>query len=242
MAVTAALLGIALVRSLVSMLANLSTAYLGAVRVRSARALISAILYVLVAVAIASQAQIDLTGVALSGAVTGVVVGIAAQASISNVVAGLVILFARPFRAGQFVTVRALAFGGSEYSGEVGEIALFYTTLLSGHQEIRVPNNAMVTSVVTIRPQMLDVYLPVQIPPSLWSQFSNDELTRELESALPPGRQVTAQIERVDEGQAQIGVHAALANLQERAQLEAALLRALARITVDGDGHTDRRR
>src|SRR6185437_1692606 len=59
-------------------------------------------------------------------AVGGVVVGVAAQASLSNAVAGLVILFSRPFRTGQYVTVRAAAFAGSEYSGEVGEITLFY--------------------------------------------------------------------------------------------------------------------
>jgi small-conductance mechanosensitive channel len=237
--VTAIVLGIALVRGLVNLLANLSTTYLGAARVRSGRALISAILYVLVAIAIASQAQIDLTGIALSGAVTGVIIGIAAQASISNVVAGFVILFARPFKAGQFVTVRASAFGGAEYSGEVGEIALFYTTLIAGSQEIRVPNNAIVTSVVTIRPQMLDVYVPILLPASQWSHFSSEALSHELESALPPGRQVFAQVDRVEGGQAQIGVRLAAASMQERALLETALLKALARTTAVDRSESD---
>jgi hypothetical protein len=233
----ATVLGITLVRSLVNLLADRSTTYLGAARVRSARALITAVLYIVVALVIASQAQIDLTGVALSGAVTAVVVGIAAQTSLSNIIAGLVILFVRPFKVGQFVTVRAGTFGGTEYNGEVGEIALFYTTLLAGSREIRVPNNAMVTSVVTIRPQVLDVYVPVLLPPSRWSQFSSDELNDELEAALPE-REVLVQVERVEEGQVLIGVRASLASLQERALLEAALLQALGRTGMEqGKGH-----
>jgi hypothetical protein len=228
----AAILGITLVRSLVNVLADRATTYLGAARVRSARALISAVLYIVVALVIASQAQIDLTGIALSGAVTAVVVGIAAQTSLSNIIAGLVILFVRPFKVGQFVTVRAGTFGGTEYSGEVGEIALFYTTLLAGSREIRVPNNAMVTSVATIRPQVLDVYVPVLLSPSRWSRFSSEELSHELEAALP-GREVLVQVERVEEGQALIGVRTSLASLQERGLLEAALLQALGRTGME---------
>ncbi len=219
--------GIVAARTLVAIAAARATEYLGVARVKSAQSIISVVLYVLLALTVASQTQIDLSGIALSGAVTGVIVGIAAQASIANVVAGIVILFSRPFRSGQYITVRAAAFAGSEYSGEVGEITLFYTTIFSGKQEIRVPNSSMVTSVVTLRPQMLDVYLPVILPPARWEKLSTTELTRQLTSALPGGRFVTAAVERIDGGTLQIGIHASVANDQERSILENALVKVL---------------
>jgi hypothetical protein len=226
-AVITVVAGISLVRQIVDLISLRSTAYLGAARVRAARVVLSTVLYLLLALVIASQTQIDLTGIALSGAVTGVVIGIAAQASIANVIAGLVILFVRPFRTGQYVTVRAASFAGSEYSGEVGEISLFYTTLFAGSQEIRVPNSSMVTSVVTLRPQVLEVYLPVILSPAQWDRFSMADLSRDLTAALPPGRQVTAVVERMDATSVQVGVHASVANEEERSTLESAVLKVL---------------
>jgi small conductance mechanosensitive channel len=227
MALITVIVGIIVARTSVAIIAARATEYLGVARVRSAQSIISVVLYVLLALTVASQTQIDLSGIALSGAVTGVIVGIAAQASIANVVAGIVILFSRPFRSGQFVTVRAAAFAGSEYSGEVGEITLFYTTIFSGKQEIRVPNSAMVTSVVTLRPQVLDVYLPVILSPAKWGMLSSTELTRQLASALPHGRFVMASLERIDGGALQIGIHASVANESERATLENAVVKVL---------------
>ncbi len=224
----AALVGIVIVRSASAWAIGQAATYLGVGRARQIQTLLNVALYFILALVIASQTQIDLSGIAVSGAVTGVVFGIAAQASLSNIVAGIVILFTRPFRPGQFVTVRAAAFAGSEYSGEVGEITLFYTLLHAGPQEIRVPNSSMVTSVVTLRPQVLDVYLPVILPPARWERFSTSSLARQISSALPSGRQVTVVVERVEGTSVQIGVHASVANEEERSTLEGALLRALA--------------
>lgn len=227
LATAAVLLGISAVRGAVDLLAERSAAYLGVARARAARMLVSTVLYVILALVIIGQTQLDLTGIALSGAVTGVIVGIAAQASIANVIAGLVILFVRPFRTGQYVTVRAASFAGSEYSGEVGEITMFYTTIYCGPQEIRVPNSAMVTSVVTLRPQVLDVYVPVILPEARWEGFSTTSLAQQLTAALPPGRQVSVAVERVEGTAVQIGLHASVANEAERSQLERAALHAL---------------
>jgi hypothetical protein len=226
-AIVATLLGVYIVRAVVWRASLHLTNYLAPAQVRSARVLISTVLYILMAVVVASQTQIDLRGIALSGAVTGVIIGIAAQASIANVIAGLVILFVRPYRAGQYVTVRAASFAGSEYSGEVGEITLFYTTLFAGPQEIRVPNSAMVTSVVTLRPQMLDVYLPIILPPARWERLSTTDLARRLTAALPPGRLVTATVERVEDAAVQVGLRASVASDEERSILEGAALQAL---------------
>jgi hypothetical protein len=216
--------GVTIIRAFVATIAERTVDYLGVTRVQSARSAISGVLYVILALTVASQTEIDLSGIALSGAVTGVIVGIAAQASIANVVAGIVILFARPFRPGQYVTVRAAAFAGNEYSGVVGEITLFYTTLLSGVQEIRVPNSSMVTSVVTLRPQLFEVYLPVIVPAGQWGDLSTTSLTNALEAALPAGRTVIAQVERMEAGNVQLGVRASVATIEERAALEQAVV------------------
>ncbi|HEY8285120.1 MAG TPA: mechanosensitive ion channel domain-containing protein [Chloroflexota bacterium] len=222
-----AILGIGIVRGVAGLAGREATAYIGLGRARAARTLISVVLYVILAIAIASTTQLDLSGIAVSGAVTGVVVGIAAQASLSNAVAGLVILFSRPFRSGQFVTVRSAAFAGSEYTGEVGEITLFYTTLFAGPQEIHVPNSAMMTSVVTLRPQSLEVYLPVLIPADRWSSLSTTDLTRQLKSALPPNRNVSVTVEKVEGGMVQLAVRASLAGEDERALLERGVIHAI---------------
>ncbi|MGH2344185.1 MAG: mechanosensitive ion channel domain-containing protein, partial [Chloroflexota bacterium] len=193
-----AVLGISIVRTTSGFISGQATAYLGVGRAGGARTLLSVVLYTIMAILIASQTQVDLSGIAVSGAVGGVVIGIAAQASLSNAVAGLVILFSRPFRTGQYVTVRAAAFAGTEYSGEVGEITLFYTTLFAGPLEIHVPNSSMMTSVVTLRPQSLEVYVPVLIPPERWQGMSTTTLTRRIREALPPNRNVSVLVEKVD--------------------------------------------
>jgi hypothetical protein len=223
----AAVLGIIIVQTLVGMAAGQATAYLGVSRASGARTLLSVTLYAILALLIVSQTQVDLSGIALSGAVGGVVLGVAAQASLSNAVAGLVILFSRPFRSGQYVTVRAAAFAGSEYSGEVGEITLFYTTLFAGTVEIHVPNNSMMTSVVTLRPQSIDVYLPVLIPPDHWRGLSTTSLTRRIREALPPNRSVGVLVEKVEATQVQLGIRASVASEEEREALERAVLRAV---------------
>ncbi len=226
-AIACIVVGITLIRSLMAAMARRSVDYLGVTRVQSARAVVSGVLYLLLVLVVAGQTEIDLSGIALSGAVTGVIVGIAAQASIANVVAGLVILFARPFRPGQYVTVRAAAFAGNEYSGVVGEITLFYTTVLSAAQEIRVPNSSMVTSVVILRQQLFEIYLPVLVPVAEFNTLSLTSVASSLEASLPAGRTVSVQVEKVEAGSAQVAIRASLATLEERATLEQAVVMTL---------------
>ena len=228
-AALAVAIGIALVRTLGEWVGSASTGYVGAGRSRTIGRLVSGSLYIFGAVVIASQAKLDLSGIALSGAATGVVLGIAAQASLANSIAGLVILFARPYRIGQYVTVRAAAFAGSEYSGEVADISLFFTTLLAGVQEIRVPNSSMIASVVVLRPQALDVYVPLILPLARWESMTTTGLIRQITEVLPAGRHVTASVERLEGGSIQIGIRASVADEMERSTVERALLRIVER-------------
>lgn len=226
-------IGVAAVRSIVTWFAVLIATYLGPSRTRGISAVLSFVFYVILAIVIAGQTKLDLSGLAISGALTGVIVGIAAQASLSNIIAGLVILFARPYRPGQFVTVRAAAFAGSEYSGEVGDITLFFTTLLSNAQEIRVPNSSMVASVVVLRPQALEVYLPLVLPLGQWETIATTGIVRQLAATLPHGRHVEAGVEQLDQATVRIGIKASVANDAERSSLERAAVRILRHATAE---------
>ena len=75
----------------------------------------------------------------LGGAVTGVLLGIAAQQSLANLFAGLVLLFARPFRVGDRVRFRAGALGGT-LEGTVTDVSITYVRLETADGVVFVPN------------------------------------------------------------------------------------------------------
>ena len=83
----------------------------------------------------------------LGGALTSVFVGIAAQQSLSNVFAGLVLLFARPFRVGDHILLRAGALGG-QIEGTVTDIGITYVRLYSNGSVMSVPNSQVLNAVV----------------------------------------------------------------------------------------------
>ena len=83
----------------------------------------------------------------LGGALTSVFVGIAAQQALSNVFAGLVLLFARPFRVGDAIRLRAGALGG-QLEGIVTDIGITYVRLDTGGSVMAVPNSQVLNAVV----------------------------------------------------------------------------------------------
>jgi small-conductance mechanosensitive channel len=88
----------------------------------------------------------------LGGALTSVFVGIAAQQSLSNVFAGMVLLLARPFQAGDTILLRASALGG-ELTGAVMEIGITYTRLDTGASVMSIPNSQVLNAVVGPPPE-----------------------------------------------------------------------------------------
>lgn len=88
---------------------------------------------------------------AVGGAFTAVVLGLAAQQTIGNLFAGMVLLSTRPFRVGERVRLQGGAMAGN-VEGVVGQLGLFYTTLISGADRIMVPNSVLLTlAVVPLR-------------------------------------------------------------------------------------------
>src|ERR671918_1528154 len=85
---------------------------------------------------------------AVGGGFTAVVVGLAAQQVLGNMLAGLVLITNRPFRVGERVRLQGGVLAGTT-DGVVGQLGLFYTTLVSGADRIMVPNGVLIQCAVT---------------------------------------------------------------------------------------------
>ena len=87
----------------------------------------------------------------VGGAVTGVLLGIAAQQSLANVFAGLVLLFASPFRVGDRVRFRAGALSG-QIEGVVTDLSLTYVRLETEEGRVLLPNSQALNAAVVLVP------------------------------------------------------------------------------------------
>jgi small-conductance mechanosensitive channel len=87
----------------------------------------------------------------VGGAVTGVLLGIAAQQSLSNLFAGLVLLFASPFRVGDRVRFRAGALSG-EIEGVITDLSLTYVRLETEAGRVLLPNSQALNAAVLLVP------------------------------------------------------------------------------------------
>jgi small-conductance mechanosensitive channel len=93
-------------------------------------------------------AGLQASTLAVGGGFTAVVVGLAAQQVLGNLLAGLVLITNRPFRVGERVRLQAGVLAG-RLEGVVGQLGLFYTTLVSGADRILVPNGVLIQTAVT---------------------------------------------------------------------------------------------
>jgi small-conductance mechanosensitive channel len=92
-------------------------------------------------------ADVPVGQLVLGGAVTGVLLGIAAQQSLANLFAGMVLLFARPFRVGDRVRFRAGALYGL-LDGMVTDISITYVRLETADGLVFIPNSQALAACV----------------------------------------------------------------------------------------------
>ena len=90
---------------------------------------------------------VDVSQLVLGGALTTVFVSIAAQQALSNVFAGLVLVFARPFKVGDTIRLRAGALGGT-IDGIVTDIGITYVRFNADGNVMSVPNSQVLNAVV----------------------------------------------------------------------------------------------
>ena len=95
--------------------------------------------------------RIPIAQLVVGGAVTGVLIGIAAQQSLANLFAGLVLLFAHPFRVGDHVRFRAGVLSG-QIEGIITDISLTYVRLDTEEGRVLIPNAQALSAAVLLVP------------------------------------------------------------------------------------------
>lgn len=100
-------------------------------------------LKIIIIVTIVAILGVPMSSVVALVASAGVAIGLAVQGALSNLVGGLMILFFRPFRVGDYIDAQ-------NASGTVRDISVFYTVLETpDNKVITVPNGSMTNSVIT---------------------------------------------------------------------------------------------
>jgi small-conductance mechanosensitive channel len=120
---------------------------LGAARGAPLSLTISVAGYIILILALLTLLGVDLSGLLLGGAITGVVVGIAAQQTLGNAFAGMVLLAVRPFVVGETIVLRSGPLGG-EYVGRVTDIGLFYVDLETEGGPVKLPNAGVLAGAI----------------------------------------------------------------------------------------------
>jgi small-conductance mechanosensitive channel len=103
---------------------------------------------VITAVASLSMLGFRVAQLAEAGVVTGVLITIAAQQALSNLFAGMMLQFARPFRVGDQVRLRAGGFSGT-IEGTVSEFGITYVKLNTSDGHILLPNSQVLAAAVS---------------------------------------------------------------------------------------------
>jgi small-conductance mechanosensitive channel len=137
--------GVIATRHLASALGRLVTVQSIAAAGAAVRLLATGIGYVVVLFAVFGVLGVSIDHLLVGAGVAGVVLGIAAQQSLGNVFAGLVLLFARPFRVGDHIRIRSGALGGI-FDVFVLEVSLTYVTVHTEDGQLKIPNSAMLAA------------------------------------------------------------------------------------------------
>lgn len=97
-------------------------------------------LYVLLIVSIIGILGVPMASIVTVLASAGVAVGLALQGALSNLAGGIMLMFFRPFKLGDYIEA-------SGVSGTVKELTLFYTVLVTvDNKRITVPNGSLMNA------------------------------------------------------------------------------------------------
>ena len=98
------------------------------------------VLYLLLALIVASSLGIDVTGVVALASVLTLAISLSVQNALTNVIGGFTLLYTKPFVSGDFVEIAG-------QSGSVKEIGLTYTKLTTADNKmVSIPNSAVVSA------------------------------------------------------------------------------------------------
>ncbi len=98
------------------------------------------VLYVLLALILASSVGIDVTGIVALASVATLAISLALQNMLSNVIGGFTLLYTHPFGSGDYVEIAG-------QSGTVSEVGMAYTKLVTpDNKMVSIPNSAVVAA------------------------------------------------------------------------------------------------
>ncbi len=139
--------GVAATRSFAKAVRRAMEEHTGDARGTALGTVVTFVGYVTVLLSTLGALDVELQGLLLGGALTGVVVGIAAQQTLGNFFAGMVLLMVRPFTLGDYVVLRSSPLGG-EYEGTVTDMSLFYVRMLTKRGPVVLPNAGVLAAAV----------------------------------------------------------------------------------------------
>jgi small-conductance mechanosensitive channel len=139
--------GVSMVRAIARALRAMTESHLGDARGASLAFLFSLLGYTFTMLVVLQALDVELGGLLVGGAITGVVLGIAAQQTLGNFFAGLVLLLNRPFAVGEEIVLRSGPLGG-EYDGRVTDISLFYVSMVTENGPVQLPNASVLMSAI----------------------------------------------------------------------------------------------
>ncbi len=104
------------------------------------KTLAKTVLYLLLALVLASSVGIDVTGIVALASVATLAISLALQNLLGNVIGGFTLLYTHPFGSGDYVEIAG-------QSGTVSEVGIAYTKLITPDNKlVSIPNSAVVAA------------------------------------------------------------------------------------------------
>jgi small-conductance mechanosensitive channel len=183
-----------------------------------------------------NMAGLEPRTLAVSGALVAVVFGLAAQQTLGNLIAGVVLISARPFKAGDLVRLQSGGVGG-EVEGVVTSLGLLYTTLARGQDSIMVPNNVVLASAVVPLREPSSVDLRARLRPDVRPSAVQELLEEGIRT--PVRTEPHIGLEEIDADELVVRIAATPAAESDGPRLADEILAAIAPITRDAAEGTD---
>jgi len=138
-AVIIAVIGIFLIRFVMKIVAKiLEKGHMDKAAHNIIKTLAKTVMWILLALIVASTLGIDVTGVVALASVVSLAVSLAFQDLLANVIGGFTLLYTRPFVSGDYVEI-------ADQSGTVKDVGIAYTRLTTlDNKIVSIPNRAVV--------------------------------------------------------------------------------------------------
>jgi small-conductance mechanosensitive channel len=156
-----AVFGIIAIKLIEKSLFKLLSGYISEDRAGFFRFLLGFIAYFTLILFIFTALGIDISNILLGATFIGVILGIASQSLLSNLFAGFVIIFGKPFKIGDRITVVTWQWGllmstyqheavKPGYTGVIKDINMLFTTIIEDNGfTVKAPNNILMQALIT---------------------------------------------------------------------------------------------